>query len=240
VKAPPEILLPSAIVAERDRLISWSYFMRAWRPILDRLCNATTEAEKKRPADSIWKQLNRRSPVIARPQLIEQSPKWCMGGVPDEKWSDRDIALQVVFLNSFSLAVSGEETITAAEKKRLVDSYRERARRLRNEASGLRNEAALYRGMGELSEAAEHGQAIVRAAAWCEAEAEEIFRDEMLVVSRHQGAPQVRAYCTRLAEVTRLVYGDVSRGAVAAIATAALDYKVTIPNVRYWCENKTA
>jgi hypothetical protein len=174
--------------------------MRAWRPILDRLCKAAIENEKKRPVDSIWKQLNRRNPVIARPQLIEQLPKWCMGGMPDEKWSDRDIALQVVFLNSFSLAIAGTQTVTAAEKKRLIDSYREQAKRLRNEARGLRNAAAFFRGMGMLSEAEEHCRAVERAAAWCDAEAREIFGEETLVVGRHQAPPHVPAYCMRLAE----------------------------------------
>jgi hypothetical protein len=226
VKALPEILLPPAIVAERDRLINWPWFMRAWRPILNRLCGTTA-----------WNQLSKRSPLIARAQLIEQLPKWCLGEMPDEKWSDRDIALQVVFLNSFSFVISGTQTVTAAEKRSLVDSYRERAKRLRDEAKELRNAAAFFRGMGMLSEAEEHCRAVERAAAWCEAEAEEIFKDEMLVVSRHQAPPHVRAYCMCLAGVTRLLYGDVLRGVVAAIATAALDYKVAIPNVRYWCEN---
>jgi integrase len=153
-KAPSEILLPPAIMAERDRLIGWRNFMRAWRPLLDRLCKIT-----------IWNQLSKCRPVITRAQLIEHSPQWCIGGVPDEKWSDRDIALQVAFLNSFSLAISGMQTITVGEKKRKVDSYRERARR-------LRKEAAWFKGRGIPSEPAEHGWAIERAAAWCEAEAE--------------------------------------------------------------------
>jgi hypothetical protein len=167
-----------------------------------------------------------------------------MGEMPDGTWSDRDIALQVVFLNSFSLAIWPGQTITPAEKKRLVDSYREQARR-------LRNEAAWFRGllMGEASEAAEHGRAVARAAAWCEAEAHEMvsaedpnhpLHDDMLVVGRHQGPPHVRAYCMQLAEIVRLLYGDVLRGTVASIATAGLDYPVSIANVRYWCENKSA
>jgi hypothetical protein len=225
MKAPPEVLPPAAIVAARDWLIGRPNFMRAWRPILDRL--------REIP---VWNQLNRRKPIIARAQLIEQLPKW-LGEMPDEKWSDRDpdVALQVVFLNSFFLAVSGMETITAAEKKRLVDSYRERARR-------LRKEAALFKGMGELSEAAEHGRAVERAAAWCKAEADEIVstRDDMLVVGRHQGAPHVRAYCMQLAEIMRLLYGNVLRGTVASIATAAFNQIVSKDNVRYWCENKGA
>jgi hypothetical protein len=233
VKAPPEILPPPVIVAERDRLINWPNFMRAWRPILDRLCETT-----------VWSQLSRRDPLIARTQLIEQSPKWCMEGMPDKKWSDRDIALQVVFLNAFSLTISGMQTITPAEKKRLVDSYREQARR-------LRNEAAWFRGLlqGEASEAAEHGRAVLRAAAWCETEADEMvsrddpnhpLHDDRLVVDRHQVPAHVRAYCIQLAEVTRLLYGDVLRGTVAAIATKALGLRVSVTaaNVRYWCENK--
>jgi hypothetical protein len=206
--------------------------MRAWRPLLDRLCNTT-----------IWIQLNRRSPVIPRAQLIEQSPKWCMGGMPDEKWSDRDIALQVVFLNSFSLAVLGLQTITAAEKKRRVDSYRERARRLREEAAGLREGAALFRGMGMASEAEKHCRAIEHAAAWCEAEAEEMVSQDdpnHPLVGRHQEPPHMRAYCMQLAEVMRLLYGDVLRGMVASIATAAFSQAVSKANVRYWCENKSA
>jgi hypothetical protein len=165
-----------------------------------------------------------------------------MGGTPDEKWSDGDIALQVVFLNSFSLAVLGGEAITAVEKTRRVDSYRERARRLREEATGLREEAGLFRGIGMASEAAKHGRAIEYAAAWCEAEAEEIVSQDdprHPLVGRHYGQPHVRPYCTQLAAVTRLLYGDVGYGTVASIATAVLDQTVTTANVRYWCENKS-
>jgi hypothetical protein len=227
VKPPPEASPPTAIVAERDRLISEPNFMRATRPLLDRLSNT-----------AIWIQLNRRRPIIARAQLIEWS---LMEEMPDEKWSDRDIALQVVFHNSFFLAVLGGEAITAAEKKRRVDSYRERARRLREDAVGLREDAALFQGMGMWSVADNHSRAIARAAAWCEAEAEEMISDlSHLLVSRHQGPPHVRAYCIRLARVTRVIYGDVLRGIVANIATAALDHPVSPANVRYWCENKRA
>jgi hypothetical protein len=66
------------------------------------------------------------------------------------------------------------------------------------------------------------------------------LHDPMLVVSRHQGPPRVRAYCVLLAEVMRLLYGTDLRGTVAAIATAALDQQVSAANVRYWCENKSA
>ena len=211
--------------------------MRAWQLILDRLRGAPT-----------WNRLSRHRLIIARAQLIEQLSKWrFMGEMPDEKWSDRDVALQVVFLNAFFLTVSGMKTITAAEKKRLVNSYRERARQLRNEAAWFRG--MWVRGMGEASEAAEHRRAVERAAAWCEAEADEMvsaedpnhpLHDDTLVIGRHQGAPHVRAYCMQLAEIMRLLYGDVLRGTVAAIATAALDHQVSAANVRYWCENKSA
>lgn len=214
MKAPPENILPSAIVAERERLLGWSHFMRAWQPILDGLCKTTA-----------WKQLRRRNPVIDRSQLIGQTPKWCGGQIPDEKWSDRDVAMRTIFLNAFSIALEGEQTMTAAERKRLSDSYLERAVR-------LRNEAYLFGG--------EHHWAMLRAAAWCEVQSKGILRDEALTVGRHQGPPHVRAFCMRLAEVTHLIYGDVLRGAVAAIATAALGHNVTISNVRYWCENKGA
>jgi hypothetical protein len=231
VKAPPKILPPLAIVAEKKWLTSQSYFRPEWEPVLDRLCGA-----------SIWSQLNKRSPVVAGHQLIERWAQWRMGEVPDEKWLDRDVALQVAFLESFFLAVSGMKTITAAEQKELVDSYRGRARRLRQEAAWLKEK-------GEASEAAEHGRAIERAAAWCEAEADEMvsaedpnhpLHDNALLVDRHQAPPHVRAYCVLLAEAMRLLYGTNLRGTVAAIATAALDQQVSAANVRYWCENKSA
>jgi hypothetical protein len=200
--------------------------MRAWRPELDRLSKST-----------VWIQLNRRSPIIARAQLIEWS---LTEEMPDEKWSDRDVALQVVFHNAFFYALGGE-VITVAEKKRRVDSYRERARRLREDAVGLREDAAMFQGMGMGSVADNHSRAIVRAAAWCAAKAEEMSRDPSdLLVSRHQGPPHVRAYCIHLGRVTRAIYGDVLRGIVANIATAALDHPVSLANVRYWCENKGA
>jgi hypothetical protein len=198
--------------------------MRAWHPLLERLCDTT-----------IWIQLGKKSPIIARVQLIEESPKWCSGGMPDEKWSDKDIALQVVFLNSFSLAILRPRTITAAEKNRLVDSYREQARRLRENAAwfeGLR--------MGMASVAAKYGRIIESAAVWCEAEAEDVLHeDDILLVDRHQKSPNVRAYCMQLAQATRLLYGDALYGTIASIASVSLVYDVSPADVRYWCENKS-
>jgi hypothetical protein len=242
MRGPPEVLPPPAIVAERDRLIGRPYFMRAWRPTLDRLSKATATApDGGEVRATIWNQLSRREPIIARAQLIEQS-KWSprIGEVPDdEKWSDRDIALQVVFLNSFFLTVSGVKTITAAEKKRLVDSYREQARRLRKEAAWFKRLE-----MGLASEAAEHGRAVERAAAWCKAEADEMaseedpshpLHDNTLVVGRHRkGLPHVRAYCIRLAQIMYLLYDDVLYGTVASIASVALDCSVTKQQVIDW------
>jgi hypothetical protein len=60
------------------------------------------------------------------------------------------------------------------------------------------------------------------------------------LVGRHQEPPHMRAYCMQLAEVMRLLYGDVLRGMVASIATAAFSQAVSKANVRYWCENKSA
>jgi hypothetical protein len=228
MRAPPEVLPPPAIVAARDWLISQSYFMQAWQPILDSLSKA-----------KVWHRLGKRDPIITRAQLIDRCyATSCMREISDnEKWSDRDVALQVVFVNSLILVIGEMKTITAAEKKDLADSYRKRAKQLRDAAAWLM-ECPQNDG-----EAEEHSQAVERAATWCETEADQIvdkdpsqtFYDNTLVVDRQRGPPRVRAYCMKLAEVTHLLYGDVLYGTVIAITHAALGAEVTIENLRYWC-----
>jgi hypothetical protein len=184
--------------------------------------------------------------------------------------SDRDIATQMVFLESFYLGNAKPKTSTVAEYKKIADSYRAQAGRLRNEAKELearrRNRpdisfspdpaeggsvrAQALRLIGLRGQAEEYARAIERAAAWCEAEADwmrDIGNDpnhpsHPLLVERHQGPPHVRVYCMQLAEFTRLLYDDVLYGIVASIATVALspNVPVTKANVRYWCANKSA
>jgi hypothetical protein len=214
VKAPPpKPLPPPAIVAERDQLIS---FEPEWQPLLDRLCSIP-----------IWNQLSKRSPVIPRPQLIKQL------GTVDEKWSDRDLALQAVLLNSFYLVTLGVRTFTATEENERVHPYLARADRLRAEAAALLEE-------GEDSEAAEHARAIERAAAFCEREAYDIEaafdENDTLRVQRHQASPYVRGFCRRLTEAMRFIYGDVLYGTVASIATEAFNQTISKEHVRYWCK----
>jgi len=215
VKAPPKALPPAAIVAERDRLIGSAE--PEWQPLLDRLCRAT-----------VWNQLSKRSPVITRPQLIEQL------GTVDGKWSDRDLAVRAVLLNSYCLVTLGARTFTTAEKDERGYPYLTRADRLRAEAAALLEE-------GEDSEAAEHARAIERAAAFCEREAYDITAafDEADTprAKRHQVSPHVRGFCRRLAEAMRYIYGDASYGTVASIATAAFDRTdISKEHVRYWCK----
>jgi hypothetical protein len=222
VKAPPEVLLPAAIIAERARLIRRQNFMRAWHPLLDRLCKTT-----------VWNQLGKYKPVVTRAELIERiaaAPKWCMGSAPDEKWSDRDLALQAAFLRSFFLAVEDPQTITLAEKREIVDSRRERAKQLREVAEWF-----------EKIGVTAHRDTCESLAAWCESEADEVAGwDDATVVARNQTSPWVRAYCVQLAHVMRLLYGKQCRGIVAAIASAVLGRNVTRDHVRYWCVNKDA
>jgi hypothetical protein len=189
--------------------------VQAWQPILDSLSKA-----------KIWHHLGKRHPAMTRAQLIDRCyERSCIREISDNgKWSDRDVALQVVFHNSFILAIAGMKTTTAAEKKDLADSYRKRAKQLRDAAAWLM-ECPQNDG-----EAEEHSQAVERGATWCETEADQIvdkdpsqtFYDNTLVVDRQRGPPQVRAYCMKLAEVTRLLYGNVLYRTVIAITHAAL------------------
>jgi hypothetical protein len=224
MKAPPEVSPPPAIVAVKDCLIGQLIPHQTWQSVLDSLIKAKA-----------WHYLGTRDPVITRTQM----PKWWLRGMPDDKkWSDRDAALQVVFLNSFMLVFAEKKTTTAAEKKDLADSYRKRAKQLRDAATWL---IECPQNTGEVEE---HVEAIKHAATWYEMEAGQIvdkeflahIGDDVLVVSRHRGSPRVRAYCLQLAEVTRLLYGDVLYGTVIAITHAALGTKVSIENLRYWCK----
>jgi hypothetical protein len=232
MRAPPEVLPPPAIVAARD--CYESHFLQAWQPLLNSLSKA-----------KVWHRLGKYDPIIPRAQLIDRcyAISYLKKISDSEKWSDRDVALQVVFLNSFILTIAGMKTITAAEKKDLADSYRKQARRLRYAATWLERRDPASEPASE--EAAEHGQAVKRVAVWCEKEADEIddkdpnktFFDNTLVVSRHsKGAPPVRAFCIKIAELMRLLYGKVLYETVIAITHAALGAEVTKENLRYWCK----
>jgi hypothetical protein len=234
MKAPPKVLPPAAIIVWVQWLVAHPYFRAEWQATLDNLSKA-----------EVWHQLGKNHPVITRAQLIEELSRGCwlgeegswIGEILDyEKWSDRDVALQVTFLNSLYLAIMGMETITVAKKKELVGSYRKREKQLRN--------AAAWFMRLNLEEGEEHGQAVERAAVWCKKEADEMidkdpnqtFYDNTLVVARDRGQPRVRAYCMKLAKITRLLYGNVFDNTVIAITRTALGVEVPIENLRYWCK----
>jgi hypothetical protein len=176
--------------------------------------------------------------------------------------SDRDIATQIVFLNSVYLGSAESGTSTVAEYKKIAESYRAQAERLRTEAKELlearrRNRpdisfspdpaassarAQALRLIGLRRQAEENARAIERAAAWCEAEADwmtDIGRDpnhpsHPLLVERHRGPPHVRVYCMQLAEITRFLYDDVLYGTVASIASVALNHPVKKQQIIDW------
>jgi hypothetical protein len=226
MRAPPEVLPPPAIVAVRDCPYVIEHH-QARQPLLDSLSKA-----------KLWHRLGKRHPAMTRAQLIDRCHAvWRMREIFDnEKWSDRDVALQVVFLNSFILAGLGMKTTTAAEKKDLVNFYRERAKQLRDAAAWL-----IECPQNDM-EAEEHGQAVERAAAWCEKEADEMddkdpnqtFYDNTLVVGRQRGSPRLRAYCIKLAELMHLLYGNTLYGTVASIVSVALNCSVTKQQVIDW------
>jgi hypothetical protein len=122
MKAPSDASLPPAVVAERERIIRWPYFKPERRAIIERLCNA-----------KIWNQLSRHKPVMTRPRLIRE---WSWEP-PDEKWSDRELALQLAFHGAFFIAISGIQTISRAETGKTVNFYREKAKQFQKEAVRL-------------------------------------------------------------------------------------------------------
>jgi hypothetical protein len=244
MRAPPEVLPPPAIVAARDWLISQPYW-EPLQPLIDRLAKAP-----------LWKQLNKRHPVMPHPQLATWSKIWARGGVLNG--SDRDIATQIVFLQSVYIGNAEPETSTVANYKKIAESYRAQAARLRTEAKeleearrrnrpyisfspaetdGIRAQKAL-RLIGLRGQAEEYAQTIESAAEWCEAEADWIgvfiASDNPLLVERHRGPPHVRAYCILLAEITCPLYGDVLYGTVARIASVVRDCSVTPQQVIDW------
>jgi hypothetical protein len=254
MRAPPEVLPPAAIVAAKNFLISQSY----WKPLellIDKLAK-----------EPIWKQLNKRHPVISHSQLAAWSKIWAWEGV---NGSDRDIATQMVFLHSVKLCNAEPETSTVNYKK-IADRYRAQAERLRIEAKELEEACIRNRGVsfspaasdsvraqavrliGLRRQAEEYVRTIERAAALCEAEANWAMitandpshdPGNTLVVCRHRkkGAPPyLRGYCILLAEFTRSLYGDALYGILEKVATVALNQKVTKASIRHWCEDKSA
>jgi hypothetical protein len=109
MRAPPEVLPPPAIVAARDCLIGQFHISHpGWQPLLDSLSKAKA-----------WHYLGKkRHPVITRAQLIDRCHMTCMREIlNNKKWSDQDIALQMIFLDSFILTIAGAKTTTAADRK---------------------------------------------------------------------------------------------------------------------------
>jgi hypothetical protein len=175
---PPEVLPP--IIAARDWLIGQPHW-EPQRPLIDRLAKA-----------SIWKQLNKRDPIMSHLQLARWSTMWAWGGVLNG--SDRDIATQIVFLNSVYVDPP-VETSAVAEYQGITNSFRAQAKRLRLEAEELEEARrrllapSIWRGISFSpapddsyraqalrlinlrDHVEEYAQAIQRAAAWCEAEA---------------------------------------------------------------------
>ena len=246
MRASPEVLPPPAIVAARDWLLGQSYG-RPLQFLIDRLAK-----------EPIWKQLNKRHPVVPHSQLAVWSKIAALNG------SDRDIATQEVFLRSVYIGSTKPETVTEASYKKIADSYRTQAERLRIEAKELEGARRRNRPTVAFSPAASRSVkaqalrliqlqnqaegyvgAIESAAAWCEAEADWMIKnidcEDNLLVKRHRkGLPSARAYCILLAKVTRSLYGDVLYGTVAKIASVALDRTVTPQQVIDWTQGDKA
>src|SRR5262249_13057026 len=193
-------------------------FQPEWQPIFDRLCK-----------DKVLHQLAKRSPAIACPQLTKQCSESHQGEAPDEKRTNRELALQMAFRAAFFLAISNVRTQPAAEQREAADFYRKKIKELQKEASLL----------AEVSEeAAEHARALAAFYAALGMDRDEPpLQNPRLLVHRHQKPPQVRAYCVLLAGNMRRLYGDVLREMVASIANAALNRTdVSKEDIRYWCK----
>jgi hypothetical protein len=246
-RPPPD--LPACVVAEVEwitREPRFSALVKANKSKLQSLCK-----DKLRTA---WHRLSTTEPVIARDELIYWTDPWRSGSaVPDREWLDRELALKLAFRNAFFLAVQPYllQTTSIAKIKQRVDSYRERAKRLRAEADAFLKLRVGYCNLLDLpvGNPPEHAQALNRAAVWYETEADEFARADdpshplyrtLHVVGRHQAPPHVRGYVMRFANTMRHLYGQDLRTSVARIATVVLDYEVSPDHVRYWCENKDA
>jgi hypothetical protein len=217
VKAPPKILPPPAILAERDLLTGRPHFKPERQPLLDRLCKAT-----------VWDQLSKRRPAIARPQLIEKWSEMHLGAAPDAKRTDRELAVQMAFRSAFFLAISevAVRTVTVTEQRETADFYRKKAKQFQEVVSLL---GATF------EEAAEHARALAAFYEWM-ADGSSVPAQPSLVVRRHQKPPHVRGYCVLLGNFMRLHYGNVLREMVASIASAAFNQAVAKEDVRYWCK----
>lgn len=218
MRAPPETLPPPAIVAERDWIIGHFNFKQGQQIILDRLCK-----------DKVWHQLAKRSPAITRPLLIEKWSESHQGAAPDEKGTNRELALQMAFRGAFFLAISNVQTETAAERRESADFYRKRIKQLQKEASLL----------AEVSEeAAEHARSLAAFYAALGMDRDEPpLQAPRLLVHRHQKPPQMRAYGVLLAGVMRNLYGDVLREIIASIVNAAFNRTdISKEDIRYWCK----
>jgi hypothetical protein len=226
VKVPPRRLQVPAILAERDWLIAQPFFKPERQALLDRLCKASPLSPRIEGPGTIWHQLSKHSPTIARPLLIK---KWSDDHqvTPDEKWTNQELALQMAFRSAFFLAISdvAVRTFTVSEQREMKGFYRKKVQQFQEEASLLEN----------FEEAAEHARALAKFYEWIGNDSL-FLPNPSLVVRRHQIAPHVRGYCILLGNFMRIHYGRVLREIVARIATAAFNKDVSKEDVRYWCK----
>jgi hypothetical protein len=184
-----------------------------------------------------WYALARCVPTMARGPLDGQSfdfdstnlnGKWRIWRrkLPDDAWSDNEIALRIIFCHAVWCV--GSRAFTISELQAEAEAYRLQASRLREEA------VTLDRGPGSSG----HVAALNAAAAYCDEQAKGVWWPANfpgLIARRSQGDPSVRGYCARLADETRTIYGRDLRGIIANIANWAFKRSdVTSQRVRDW------
>src|SRR5262249_41957752 len=151
------------------------------------------------------------------------------GAAPDEKGTNRELALQMAFRGAFFLAISNVQTETAAERRESADFYRKRIKQLQKEASLL----------AEVSEeASEHAGSLAGfyVAVGMDSTAPPL-QPPRLLAPRHKKPPQMRAYGVLLAGVMRNLYGDVLREIIASVVNAAFNRTdISKEDIRYWCK----
>ena len=221
----PPSWLPPAVVAEVKLLAKWKIIDDTDRLILSELAN-WDEMER------VWRELKRYTPLPEPAQLRAEWRYWHKGDELDGGWSDRDIALMLVFFWAFFFASVGARMSTSSEHGALFASYQKQAHRLRAGAVELRERHNRHY---DMPEAKEHAQAVECVAAFCEAQATELTAAEIddpanMTVQRDYLPAQ--GFCYLLAGRLGWLYGEEFYTILAILANAALNPQTPVTATR--------
>ena len=199
--------------------------------------------------EAVWRELARRKANRLRVSIIRSLRRHGAHGIPadvTEGLSNQESALAIFFYG----ACHPIAAVTTSELATLRSAYLHHAAQLRASAEWLHKVTDWDKRpdppwAGRATRTLKRDIAGVEAAAaFCERVGAEILDNPAfrhLIVARDHGNAVARGYVLGLARLTQTLFSAKLRGSLATVASVALGQKVTLDQVRYWCQgNKSA